>query len=162
MSATSLGEIGELWRSINRGIHEHFRQAFRGCDLPPGAWILLRHIEQQPGVTINELARRSGTVKSHVSKMMEQLVRQGYVEKRTDPADQRLVRVYATRSAAEAMAEMNGRANEAWAAVVAEIPKGQLAEVVRGLKILLEALEKSQRKATRESPPEHPREFHQL
>lgn len=99
-------------------------------------------------MTIGELARRSGTVKSHVSKMMEQLVRQGYVEKRTDPADQRLVRVYVTRSAA--VAEMETRAREAWSGVVDEIPEAQLEQVVRGLRILLAALEQANGKANQD------------
>lgn len=136
-------EISELWRTANREIHDRFRQAFRGCELPFGALILLRHINQQPGVPVSELARQSGTVKSHVSKMVEQLVRQGYVEKRTDPADQRLVRVYVTQSAADTMAEMEARAQDAWSGVVAEVPEGQLADVARGLRILVAALEKA-------------------
>lgn len=119
-----------------------------GSDLPFGALIRLRHIAVEPGVTIGELARRSGTVKSHVSKMMEQLVRQGYVEKRTDPADQRLVRVYVTRSAA--VAEMETRAREAWSGVVDEIPEAQLEQVVRGLRILLAALEQANGKANQD------------
>lgn len=136
-------EISELWRTASREIHDRFRQAFRGCEIPFGALILLRHIDRQPGVAVNELARQSGIVKSHVSKMVEQLVRQGYVEKRTDPADQRLVRVYVTQSAADSMAEMETRAHGVWSAVLDEVPEGQLADVARGLRIVVAALEKA-------------------
>ncbi|HEY3316714.1 MAG TPA: MarR family transcriptional regulator [Bacillota bacterium] len=141
----SLGEIGELLRSVNRAIHDRFRQAFQGCELHPGAMFMLRHISQEPGLTVGELAKRAGTAKSHVSKMMEQLVQQGYVEKRADPTDQRLVRIHVTRAAAENLSEMEERAREAWAGVVREIPQGQMEQVVRGLRILLTALEKANR-----------------
>ena len=146
-------EVGELWRSVNREIHEHFRQAFRGSDLPFGVLFLLRHVDRQPGVTVSELARQAGIVKSHVSKMMEQLFRQGYVEKRADQADQRLVRVYVTQSGRRSMAEMEACAQDAWSSVMDEVPEARMEDVVRGLRILLSALEKSNGKMNKESQP---------
>ncbi len=143
-------EIGELWRQIHRETRDRFRQAFRGCELPFIALILLRQIKMQPGVTVSELARQSGTVKSHVSKMVEQLVRQGYVEKKPDPTDQRLLRVYLTQTATDTMAGMEDRAHGIWSEVMEEIPEGQIADVTRGLRILLAALESANRKLNRE------------
>jgi DNA-binding MarR family transcriptional regulator len=108
--------------------------------------ILFRHISEEPGVPVSELARRSGLVKSHVSKMIEQLVQQGYVEKRTDPTDHRLLRIYRTENAPGTMSEMEARAHEVWSSIMAELPEEQLEDVVRGLRVLLMALEKSTRK----------------
>lgn len=143
MPDPSLDEVSTLWRSVNRLMHDRFRQAFQGCELHPGAMFLLRSISQEPGLTIAELTRRSGTVKSHVSKMADQLVSQGYVEKRADPADQRLTRIYATRAAADIVANVEERAGEAWAGVAKAIPADQREHVVRGLHVLLSALEKA-------------------
>jgi len=139
-------EIGELWRSVNREMHERFRQAFQGCDLPFGTLILLRVIKGEPGITVGELARRSGMVKSQVSKLVEQLVQQGHVQKQADPSDQRLVRITPVATATGSLAEMEARARAAWAAVVDEVPDAQLADVARGLQILLTALAKAQEK----------------
>lgn len=139
-------EMSELWRACNREMHERFREAFRGSDIPFGVVMLLRHITHQPGVTVSELARRSGVVKSHISNMMEQLVRQGLIDKRPDPDDQRLVRIYLTPTATTQMSDLEARVHSVWAAVVDEIPEGQSADVRRGLQILLEALRKSNRK----------------
>lgn len=133
-------EIGDLWRSVNREMHDRFRQAFRGCDLPFGALIFLRIIKEHPGVTVGELARNSGFAKSQVSKMIAHLVEQGFAEKRADPADQRLVRIYTTPNAEQTTAGMEERAQAAWSAVMDEVPEAQLADVARGLRILLEAL----------------------
>lgn len=140
-------EIGELWRAVNRGLHDRFRQAFRGCGLPFSALILLRTVQQQPGVTIGELARQTGLVKSQVSKTVEQLVGQGFVEKRADPADQRLVRIYLPESGARGMGEMESRAQAALAGVMDAIPEDDLADVVRGLRILLAALDRANGKS---------------
>lgn len=139
-------EIGELWRAVNREIHERFRQAHRGHDVPVMALVLLRQIAMEPGLTVSELARRAGTVKSHVSKMIDQLGARGFVEKRADPNDQRLVRVYSTRT----VGEIEARARAIWAEVLAEMPEAQASEVAAGLRILVAALVKPQQGAPAE------------
>lgn len=139
-------EIGELWRDVNREVHERFRQAFRQSEMPVIALVLLRTIGHHPGVTIGELARRSGTVKSHVSKTVERLERQGFVEKRQDPEDQRLVRLFLTHLADELTAEMESRAMVVWSGITDAVPEGQLHDVMRGLRILRDALESSKEK----------------
>ncbi len=141
-------ELGELWRSVNREILERLREAFRGCDLHFGVLFVLRSIHRQPGVTVGELTRQSGMVKSQVSKLVDQLVRRGYVRKESDPADQRLVRVYGTESGGATMAEMEERARHAWAGVMDAVPVDQLVDIERGVRILLTALEKANAKVT--------------
>lgn len=141
--AESRGEVGQLWWQVNRELHERFRRAIRELGLPPVAMILLRQIHDEPGVTVSELARRVGTAKSHVSNLVDQLVAQGYLEKRTDPTDQRLLRVYMTNAAISLKAKMDERAKAMWAEILAEMPDEQLALVVAGLRTLLAALEQS-------------------
>lgn len=145
-------EIGELWRRVNREIHDRFKEAFRDSDFHVGVLVMLRHIQMMPGVTVSELSRRSGMVKSHVSSMIEQLVRRGYVEKRPDPDDQRLVRVYVTKAAMDKLGELEARAQRAWAGVLDEVPEDELKHVMRGLEVLLAALDKSNRQSSPREP----------
>lgn len=133
--------IGELWRGLNREMHCFMKRLFEGSGLPPMAMFLLRHVDREPGITVVELARRSEAAKSHVSKMTEQLERLGFVEKRPDPGDQRLVRLYLTSVARDRMAYMEARIEEAWRRVIQEVPEGQVDDVTRGLRVLLGALE---------------------
>lgn len=140
------GEIGQLWYSVNREVHDRLRQAFRESDIPIMGLILLRTIDHCPGVTVGELARRSGTVKSHVSKTVERLARQGYVDRRPDPDDQRLVRLFLTKASADIMGDMEARAKVVWSGITAGMEPEQLAEVTRGLRILLQALESTKEK----------------
>lgn len=140
---TTRAEIARLWHEINREIHERMRQTFRGCEVPFGALILLKHIEHEPGVTVNELARRTGLVKSHVSKTLDQLVQQGRVSKRSDPADQRLLRVYLTGEGEGAMSDMEAKAYAVWSSIFEAVPEEQVVELVRGLQVVKDALQRS-------------------
>jgi DNA-binding MarR family transcriptional regulator len=144
-------EIGLLWHRLNRGMGEHFRQAFRGYDMHPGMLMFLRQIAKAPGITVSELARQTGMVKSHVSKTMDQLVEKGYIEKRPDADDHRLMRVYLTQSSTEMMAELEGKVQAVWNKIVCEVPEQQVEAVLEGLQILLSALETSTKKTNNPS-----------
>lgn len=147
-------EIGSLWHATNRAIHDRIRSAFRGCDHPIGALILLRHVKGEPGLTISELARQTGMVKSHISKMVDQLVAKGFAEKRADEADQRLVRIYVNAAGEESLARMEARAMAAWAEVAEHVPEAELPGLVQGLRVLLDAIERANGKASEETPPQ--------
>lgn len=142
--------VGELWWRVNRELHERFRHTFKDLDIPPMTLMMMRQIELEPGVTVSELARRSSTVKSHVSKTVDQLAVQGLVEKRPDPQDQRLLRVYPTPAATAFKKQIEARAMAHWAEITADIPEADLAEVERGLRILLGALAKASSKVEKE------------
>jgi DNA-binding MarR family transcriptional regulator len=139
-------ELADLWRNINREWHCSFRHAFRGMELSPVKLIPFRIIQMEPGITVSELARRCNIVKSHVSKMVDHLVQQGYVEKRPDPQDQRLVRLFLAQKAADAVAEMEALAAEVLNGVLSEVPEEEVDEIMRGLRILSKALLKSNEK----------------
>jgi DNA-binding MarR family transcriptional regulator len=139
-------EIGLLWHRLNRGMGEHFRQAFRGYDMHPGMLMFLRQIAKAPGITVSELARQTGMVKSHVSKTMDQLLEKGYIEKRPDADDHRLMRVYMTQASSELMAELEGKVKAVWDKIVCEVPEEQVAPALNGLQILLTALESANKK----------------
>lgn len=137
----------QLWWRVNREIHDRYRQVFRELELPPMALMLLRTIVQEPGITVSELARRTGSVKSHVSTTVEQLVRLGYVTKRPDPSDQRLLRIETTQAALDLKAEMEAKAHALWSEILAEVGETEIEEMSRSLRTLLTALEKANGKA---------------
>jgi DNA-binding MarR family transcriptional regulator len=57
---------------------------------------LLRSLWTQEGLTHADLARRLRVRPATVTKMIQRMEKSGFVERRPDPADQRLSRVYLT------------------------------------------------------------------
>ncbi|HLS89981.1 MAG TPA: MarR family winged helix-turn-helix transcriptional regulator [Limnochordia bacterium] len=149
MPSTPL-EISLLWRHVNREMRGLLHRAGREFEMPPFSFMLLRHIKEEPGITLSELARRVGAAKSHTSTTIEQLVQEGYVEKRADPSDQRVLRLHATEAAMRMFARMGDRAQGVWAIVLEEF-EGDTDEVARFLKALLTALERANARMERET-----------
>jgi len=127
-------------------MHDLVRHAFSDAALAPPAFSMLRCVTAEPGVTVSDVARRTKMVKSHVSKTVDQLARDGYLEKQPDPSDHRLIRLYATPAGRGRVAETEVLVRRAWDEALANVPEEQLDEVVRGLRTLLKALD-------REAPP---------
>src|SRR5262249_12434124 len=102
--------------------------------------MVMLQIQREPGVTLSELARRSGIAKSHVSGTVEALHRRGMVAKQTDPDDQRLLRLYLTDAASASLqplfVNLRGRLAEGAGAV----PEERQAALVESLQELREAL----------------------
>jgi DNA-binding MarR family transcriptional regulator len=138
-------QVGELWRAINRVAHAGIRQAFRGSDLGPPAMFVLGQLSREPGLTINEIARRTGIAKSHISNTVNALARDAYVEKKPDEEDARLVRVYLAPAAQGLIADLEERSHEAWRGAVQKLSDKDRAAVLKSLRLLLDALESERR-----------------
>lgn len=101
---------------------------------------LLRHLASAPGLTVSELARKAGLVKSGVSKMIDHAAGQGLVEKRPDPEDQRLLRLFLTDRGAETTGKMEAVGRAAWYSIIEQIHPADLADFEKGLRILEAAI----------------------
>lgn len=135
-------EIAHLWRHVNRQMRSLFRKTSDAFELPSLSLLLLRHIREEPGITVSDLARRVGASKSHTWTLTEQLVQDGYVEKRSDSQDQRLISLFVTDQAARMLEKMGERAEAFWAAIFQELPAEDLENVERFLQDLFQALER--------------------
>ncbi|MEW8977892.1 MAG: MarR family transcriptional regulator [Symbiobacterium sp.] len=136
-------DISHLWHQVNRRMHSLLNHAFRESAMPPPVFFMLREIVREPGITVSELARRVDMVKSHVSRTVDHLAREGYVRKEPDAGDQRLIRLYARPEAQDRLRRTDAAVRSVWESVVAGVPEEELATVERGLRILLETLERN-------------------
>lgn len=141
--ATTPTDIAQLWRRVNRHLRDLMRAAAGDSCLPPLTLPVLHRIESHPGITVSELARQVGTVKSHVSKLIDQFSKDGYVEKHSDPADQRVIRLYLTAAGARLIQEHHERAHAIWAMVLRELPESDLEQLGSFLQTLCAAFERA-------------------
>jgi MarR family transcriptional regulator for hemolysin len=62
-------------------------------------WVLLAWLQRRPGITQNELAGLVEVEPITVTRLVDRLEKHGVVERRLDPADRRLRRLYLTPAA---------------------------------------------------------------
>lgn len=133
----------DLLHDVNRKMAEHVREVFRDREIPVAFRAVGAVLMSEPGVTVSDLARRTGMAKSHISNTVEEMSRRGWVEKRADPRDQRRLRLYLTQAATEhRWRQVREAVRERLAELVAEIPDDKAAALIDGLQTLKAALER--------------------
>jgi DNA-binding MarR family transcriptional regulator len=96
---------------IERHVRSRLRSRF-GITLP--RFDLLSQLERHPqGLRMNELSRLLMVTGGNVTGVVDQLVKEGLVERVDEPSDRRAWRVKLTRAGDKAFAEM-ARAHEEW------------------------------------------------
>ena len=96
---------------IERHVRSRLRGRF-GITLP--RFDLMSQLERHPeGLKMNELSRRMMVTGGNVTGIVDQLVKEGLVERVVEPADRRAFRVRLTRAGDKAFAGM-ARAHEEW------------------------------------------------
>ena len=96
---------------IERHVRSRLRERF-GITLP--RFDLMSQLERHPqGLKMNELSRLLMVTGGNVTGVVDQLVKEGLVERADDAADRRAWRVRLTRAGDKAFAEM-ARAHEEW------------------------------------------------
>ncbi len=136
-----------LLREVHKGMYELVREAFDEAGLSSTSMAILRRLHERPGSTVSDLARSTGMAKSYISKTLEHLTEQLLVEKRADPADHRLTRIYRTEYSRSRFQEMEKVIHQRLAPVFALVPDDKVDATIEGLELLKVILD--QRKTDR-------------
>lgn len=76
--------------------HRRASEVLRGHGLYVGQEMILLSLRAQDGMTQSELAARHGVDLSTITRMVQRMERRGYLERRPDPEDARVSRVFLT------------------------------------------------------------------
>jgi len=94
-------------RLLRRRLRRQIAPQLRGAEVE-----LLRLVVAQPGIGISDAAKDLYLASNSVSTLVNQLSRQGYLVRETDPADRRAARLMPTPAAEARLAEWRKRRGE--------------------------------------------------
>jgi DNA-binding MarR family transcriptional regulator len=84
-----------LYRShsqVSAGLRQTFQDA--GYDLTPEQWAVLFRIQEQEGINQIHLGEKTFKDRHNITRILKQLDKRGYIEKRNDENDKRAHRIY--------------------------------------------------------------------
>lgn len=100
----------------------------------------LLELSREPGLSQNGLAARLRLEKSTVSRIVTLLERRGWVERKRDQTDTRIVHVHLTRDGVESAASLAASRQAKFANVFDAIPTAERAAVLNALDILTQVI----------------------
>lgn len=117
------------------------RKAYPGFYLSPQQSYVLSVVHDSGPVSPGEVARRLRLEKSHVTKIVNSLVKIGAVEKQRDPRDRRRQILSATPRGREIYAELEQLSMESYTKLMEKIPASERQKVVEAAELMLQAIE---------------------
>lgn len=102
----------------------------RAFGMTRAQWMILVRLENQPGMSQNELAALIEVEPITVARLVDRLEGRGFVERRADPTDRRIWRLHLTPTAGPMLKEIARVRRELNETLVAEIPAKELESVI--------------------------------
>ncbi len=91
-------------------------------------------------ISMNDLSLRMKLASSTMTRMVDQLVQKGMVDRQPDAEDRRVVRVRLTERGAQARQQLQETLTAVFTRVLEEIPVGEREPVIRSLETLNQAI----------------------
>ena len=88
--------IGVVISDVARLLRTEFDRRVRRLGITRGQWLVLTRLHRRPGASHSELAEMMEVEKATAGRMIDRLVANGWVERRAQPGDRRVKRVYLT------------------------------------------------------------------
>lgn len=133
-------QLIDLLREVNRDLSKYVKEIMFAHDIPVTSMIITRELRNQPGITVSELARRTGMAKSHISNSVREMEQRGWLEKRSDSSDQRVLRLYISPEVSGHLAVLRQDIRAQIGALVADISEDRARELTAGLEEIKQAL----------------------
>lgn len=131
--------IGVVISDVARLLRTEFDRRVRRLGITRAQWLVLTRLHRQPGASLSELAEMMEVEKATAGRMIDRLVANGWVARRTQRDDRRVKRVYLTPEA-ERVHKRIWRVAEA---TVEDALTGLSAQESRQLMTLLQRIKKT-------------------
>jgi DNA-binding MarR family transcriptional regulator len=97
--------IGRLIAAAHKKAYQYAATKLKTCDIEVGQFFFLRYILKNEGISQEEVAQNMYLDKATISKGVNLLVNKGYIQRKANPKDKRVYRLYGTKKASK-MEEM--------------------------------------------------------
>lgn len=91
--------IGVVISDVARLLRTEFDRRVRKLGITRAQWLVLTRLHRNPGASHSELAEMMEVEKATAGRMIDRLEANGWVERRAEPDDRRVKRVYLTAEA---------------------------------------------------------------
>ena len=117
--------IGFLISDAARMMRTVFDRRVRKLGLTRAQWLVLARLHRRPGASQSELAEMMEVEKASAGRMVDRLERKGWVERRADPVDRRVNRLFLTSDAEKISKSLTRIAEQIVDDAVCDLTAGQ-------------------------------------
>lgn len=131
-------------RQLDRAWRERLRRISAEEGIPDPYARILSYLHRNPGASQKDLSEHTQKTYAAISQTVKEMLREDYVRRETDSADQRYARLYLTEKGAGCAQRLREEIGKAEERVRMALPERQQEEVSALLEQLYEAVRKEQ------------------
>ncbi len=136
-------DVGDMVRKLVRMFQLFERDQIKVHGFTTTQCYALLEIDKSGSIAMNELSERMNLNSSTMTRILDNLVRDGYIERKKSPEDRRLVLVELSEKGKASAKDLNASVNGYYKKVICSIPEGKLQDVLNSADLLVHAFEKS-------------------
>ena len=138
-----IDEVGAVMQKLVRVFQLFERDEIKTYGFTTSQCYTILELYKSGGLTMNELSEKMNLNSSTMTRILDNLVRDKYISRDKDKFDRRIVIVSLTYTGQEIAKELDITVKAYYKKVIANIPKGQVEDVLKSVNILQKAFEKS-------------------
>lgn len=136
-------DVGDMVRRLVRLFQLFERDQIKVYGFTTTQCYTLLEIEKSTQIAMSELSEKMNLNASTMTRIMDPLVRDGYIVRQKSTEDRRLVLVSLSEKGKESAEALNKSVNAYYKKVIQNIPTGKLDDILRSTDHLVHAFEKS-------------------
>lgn len=136
-------EVGDMVRKLVRMFQLFERDQIKVHGFTTTQCYTLLEIDKSGSIPMNALSEKMNLNSSTMTRILDNLVRDGYIVRQKSPEDRRLVLVALSDKGKTSAKQLNASVNGYYKKVIESIPEGRLEEVLKSADLLVHAFEKS-------------------
>ncbi|MCO5388739.1 MarR family transcriptional regulator [Desulfosporosinus sp.] len=136
--------LGFIVAKTNYFMKTYFSKLIKdnGLNVTTEQWAILNAVYHNPGASQTDLARACLKDKTNVTRILDLLVKKGYVVRNIDINDRRIYSITLTEQGENALELLIDISNNANKACISDLNKDEYQELVRSLRIISSSIEK--------------------
>ena len=134
------GYLIYLVKQVELGIRRPFEELIAAHDISTAGYTALNVLQNRPGITSSELARRSFVRAQTMAETVSVLTEAGLVRREKDPAHGRQILLFLTDAGAARIAALGPEVSDLQAHITDGLDPAEQAELIRALRVCRDAL----------------------
>ena len=136
LAAIPHGGLLYLIHEVSRLISTNFDQAMARHNLTHGQWWAMMHLFENEGVSQSDLASIMQMGRASAGKLLERMEAKGWIERRADPNDSRVRRVYLADGVVPVFKLMGEEGRNLFAAMLGNLTEEAERQLIESLRLI--------------------------
>lgn len=135
-------EVGDMIQNLTRSLKIFERSEITGEGFTISQCYVMTYLLKGGSLSMNELSDKMNLDKSTITRVVGNLVRDGFIDKHPSEEDGRVMLASLTAEGKQAAMDLQNKVNKYYRDIIEQLPEGKVMQVVSSVNLLLAALRK--------------------